>query len=85
MGHPRRRSGLITKIGDGNFRTDDRADLVFLGGGMKAWRTVDTVAIEQGDSRHAQLRSGFRQFLGERGAFEKTEGRSGMEFNVSQS
>src|SRR5438270_13055838 len=49
---------------------------------MKARCAVYTIAVEQSHRRHAIVGTHGNQSFGQRGAFEKTESRSGMEFYV---
>jgi hypothetical protein len=58
-----------------------RLDLCLLGCHVEARRTVDAVAVEQRHGRHVQVGAHGDQILGQRGAFEKTESRAGMEFD----
>lgn len=64
--------------------TDDRPDPVLAAGDGKTLRSIDAIAIEQGDGGQLELGRALGQLLGERSAPEKTEGAAGAEFNVRQ-
>src|SRR5579859_4306698 len=49
---------------------------------MKSRRSIDAIAIEQRHRRHAIFRAHRNQSFGQRGAFEKTESGSGVEFYI---
>ena len=68
----------------GDFRADVRFDFCFFRGQVKARGAVDAVGIEQGHGGHVELSADCGQFLGQGRAFEKTESRAGVEFDVHQ-
>ena len=49
---------------------------------MKAWRAVDSVAVEQRHSRTSEVRADGYQLFRKRRAFQKAESRTRVEFNV---
>ncbi len=62
--------------------TDDRTYALLSAGDRKSLRTVNTVAIEQGNGRQSELGRPRGELLGERSAAEKTEGAAGVQFDV---
>jgi hypothetical protein len=67
---------------ESQFRADDGPDAGFACFGVESRRSVDTIAIGEGDGGHAKFSRGFRQVFGERCAAQKTEGAAGMQFHV---
>ena len=49
---------------------------------MKTWRTINSIAIEQCHRRHLMRGTHLHELLGNRSAFEKTECRMSVEFDV---
>ena len=68
----------------GDFRADVRFDSDLFGGEVEAWSAVDTVGVEQCHGGHVKVRTHADQFLGQGSAFEKTESRAGVKFDVHQ-
>ena len=58
-----------------------RLDFCFFRRHIKTRRAIDAVAVEQRHGWHTQLVAPGDQVLGQGGAFEKTKGRAGMEFD----
>jgi hypothetical protein len=50
--------------------------------GVKAWGTVNTVAIGDRHGADSLFRTGCGEFLGKAGTFEEAECRAGVKFNV---
>ena len=63
-------------------RADDRMYALLSAGDRKSLRTVNTVAIEQGNGGQSELGCPRGELLGERSAAEKTEGAAHMQFDV---
>ena len=61
-----------------------RFDFCFFRGKVKARGAVDSVGIEQRHRGQVELSADGGQFLGQGRAFEKTESRAGVEFDVHQ-
>ncbi len=69
-------------FGRGDFGADDGAHAGFLRLLMKARGAREAVAVEEGDGGQIERSGLFDQGLGERRAFEKTESRARVEFDV---
>jgi len=59
-------------------------DLGFLRSYVKTWGAVHTIAVEQCHCRHLQFLAARNQALRQGRAFEKTEGGTGVEFDVQR-
>jgi len=59
-------------------------DFCFIRGEVKARGAVDSVGVEQRHGGHLEVRAHCHQFLGQRGAFEEAESRTGVKFYVHQ-
>jgi hypothetical protein len=55
-----------------------RAQAQFFRRDVQTWRTVKTIAIEQGNRWHLKLCAAGHQYLRQRSAFEKAERRARM-------
>ncbi len=77
-------NGLNRAVFHCQIGTDDRPHALLATGHRKTLRTIDAIAIQQGDGGQLELGRALGQLLGERSAPEKTEGAAGAEFNVRQ-
>src|SRR6266568_4859115 len=82
MRQPLRRTHALARIAYGNLGSNMRPRPRPLCSDVEAWRAVESVAIEQCHGGHIELGAARHQQLGQRCAFEKTEGGAGMEFDV---
>jgi hypothetical protein len=85
MRPPGWRADLIAGAGQGDFRSDVCAHAQLFCRQVKAWRTIDTVAIKQCYGRHSEFGTACGQRFRQSSAFQKTERRAGMKFDVHQS
>ncbi len=73
---------IISTLGKANFRSNVRFDFVLLCGHVKARRSIDAMPIKESHGRDATLGTGGNERLGQGSAFQKTESRAGVEFDV---
>jgi hypothetical protein len=71
-----------SSIFHGQLATDDGAHPIFPRCHGKALRSVNAIAIEQGDCRHLQFGGGNGQMLRPGAAAQKTECAAGMQLDV---
>ena len=68
----------------GNLGADVGFGFDFIRGEVEARGTVDAVGVEQRHGGHLEVLAHSNEFLGQGRAFEKTEGRARVKFDVHQ-
>src|SRR6266566_1766385 len=83
--HPGRHACLSSKSCHGDFRAHMGANSCFLRRRVKAWGTVDSIAVQQGDGWQLKSFRFANQVLGQGSALQETERRARMKFHIHQS
>ena len=69
---------IAVAVGAGDLGADVGSDAGFFRGHVEARRAGDVVAVEDGKRRLIEFGGARDQFFGDRGAFQKAEGRARM-------